>query len=65
MLQERIIGSPAIMEKMKIQQDIPVLIARSLSGELDQQEKEILESWLHGSQKNQQLYARIVSEKNF
>lgn len=53
------------MEKMKIQQDIPVLIARSLSGELDQQEKEILESWLHGSQKNQQLYARIVSEKKF
>lgn len=36
-----------------------------MSGQLDQQEKEILESWLRSSQKNQELHDRIVSEKNF
>ena len=53
------------MEKNNLPHDIPVLIARSMSGQLDQQEKEILECWLHGSEKNRQLYDRIVSEKNF
>ena len=52
------------MKKINSVQDIPVLIARSMSGQLDQQEKEVLEGWLHGSQRNQQLYDRIVSEKN-
>lgn len=53
------------MGKINSPQDIPVLIARSMSGQLDQQEKEILESWLHSSQKNQELHDKIVSEKNF
>lgn len=53
------------MERIDPLKDIPLLIARSMSGELDQQEKEILESWLHSSEKNQQLHDRIISEKNF
>lgn len=53
------------MEKMNPLQDIPLLIARSMSGQLDQQEKEALDSWLLGSPKNQLLYERILNEKNF
>jgi len=40
------------------------LIAREMSGQLSQPEKEILEKWISSSEQNQQLYLRITDKNN-
>lgn len=52
------------MEKIYSIIEMSELIARDMSGQLSQQEKESLEKWLNSSKRNQQLYQRIIDRGN-
>lgn len=52
------------MEKLISNLEIAGLIAREISGELNQQEKESLENWIRRFPQNQLIYQRIISSKN-
>lgn len=53
------------MEKINSLIDISALIAREMSGQLNQEEKESLDNWLKSSPKNELLYQKIVDRTNF
>lgn len=52
------------MEEINSIIEISGLIARDLSGQLSQSEKETLEKWISGSERNQQLYRKITDRNN-
>jgi ferric-dicitrate binding protein FerR (iron transport regulator) len=52
------------MEKINSIIEISALIARDISGQLSNQEKENLEKWLGSSEQNRKLYKKIVDGKN-
>ena len=52
------------MEKINLIIEISELIARDLSGQLNQLEKESLEKWINSSEHNRQLYQRIINGRN-
>lgn len=52
------------MEKINSIIEISGLIARDISGQLSQQEKDRLEKWIGSSEQNRKLYEKIVDGKN-
>jgi ferric-dicitrate binding protein FerR (iron transport regulator) len=52
------------MEKIKSIIEISELIAREISGDLSQSEKESLKEWLNCSQRNKRIYIQIIKGNN-
>ena len=53
-----------MIDKIDAALEISELIAREMSGEISQAEKEKLSKWLSASPKNQQLYHKILNKRN-
>ena len=53
------------MEKIKSIFEISELIARDISGQLNLQDKALLDEWLNSSERNQKLYRNIMDSGNF
>lgn len=52
------------MEKINSIVEISDLIARDISGQLNQQEKNLLKKWINSSERNQRLYNKVVDTDN-